>query len=97
MVEINVSDMAKSLAYDLYNDLQNCISDMAEDDVSADMMFDDAGVISDVLGDSVFDACNCKRTPEDEKLYLEVLTALTTIGHDVVQQVVSKWLERETV
>ncbi len=85
----------RDIAHDLNNEIANCMYDLGEGDESkADDMYNDPDVMSDMLGDRLFEACNCFKTDDDTILAWEVTDILLEIGHDALKEAVNQFKER---
>jgi hypothetical protein len=86
---------AKSIANILRNDLENCMYDLANgDEITADDYWNDPDVLGDLLGDRIFDVCNCLRTDDDKILAWEVADCIMEIGHDALEDTARLFKER---
>lgn len=87
---------AQSIAHEIRSGLENCMSDLANgDEILADDYWNDPDVLGDLLGDRIFDACNCLRTDDDKILAWDVADHLIKIGHDALEEAAQKFKERQ--
>lgn len=83
---------ALDIAYTLDNEICNCKVDLAEgDEIEADRMYDDPDVMSDLLGDRLFDACCCLRDDDHKILAWEVTDHLLNMAHPALKKAVEEF------
>ena len=72
---------ALDIAHTVNNDIANCMNDVAGGDENlADEMYNDPGVLSDLLGDRLFDACCCFKDDDHKILGWQVCDALLELA-----------------
>jgi hypothetical protein len=87
---------AETIACTLRSELENCMHDLANgDEIAADEYWNDPNVLSDLLGDRIFDACNCLRTDDDKIKAWEVADYIIEIGHDALEEATWQFKERQ--
>jgi hypothetical protein len=87
---------AKSIAHEIRSGLENCMSDLAGgDEILADDNWNDPDVLGDLLGDRIFDACNCLRTDDDKILAWEVADWIMKISHTALEDTARLFKERQ--
>lgn len=93
-----MKNQAKSpieIAHDLANDVANCMYDLAEgDEIRADDMYNDPDIMSDMIGDRLFEACYFMKNDEDKILAWEVSDCILKIGHPALVQAITDFKKR---
>ena len=63
-----------------------------EVDIEADRLWNDPGILRDLIGDKLFWASNSMKTKEDKKLCKEICICLIQISHPAMQEAVQVFM-----
>jgi len=94
----DMTDDQKALdkAYDIKNEIEGCMSDLAGgDEIEADRMYDDPDVMSDMFCDRLGDHCGGYRSEESKIFGLMICDKLLELAHPALKKAINEFLGRK--
>jgi len=97
----------RDIAGTIYNDVENCMSDLADcagdfdnyedKEAKADDLWNSPDDLRDLIGDKIFWASNSMKTDSDKILASQISFHLHEIGHDAMKQAVLSFVNDYTI